>query len=190
MSIHGKYNVVNRLHPLTTWAVVIAGLLICLVTGSCRSSRNLVQETTSTEHCEADTTEQALSFHAGESDSLYQREAVRGGSGDSGRIDIERDSAGRPVTIIWYHDFRFEGFGENLQNTQALFTFSGHSGTSKTSGTVDSVTEKKEETSEEINASISLENIIGSSLVILVIVYLIYIFISDQFIPWLKKKRQ
>ncbi|HUN15127.1 MAG TPA: hypothetical protein PKZ47_08910, partial [Alistipes sp.] len=60
---------------------------------------------------------------------------------------------------------------------------------SESSGAVDSVNEKTEETTEEINTAISLENIIGPGLLGLILLYLIYLFFADIVWPWIKQKR-
>lgn len=187
---HGKYNLAYRLRTFTAGASFLACLVACVVAGGCRSSRNMVQESTTVEHSEFNTSEENKSVHSEADDSIYQREAISGSSGERGRIDIERDSAGRPIVILWTFNSNF--LSENYSDTfrKNLFTFRGSSGSAQSSGAVDSVTEKKEETQEEINASISLDSLIGSGLLSLVIMYVVYVLIADHLWPWIKNRKR
>lgn len=185
-----KYNLGYRLRALSTCAGLLACLVTCLLAGGCRSSRNMVQETTTVEHREFDATERADSLAAEQSDSIHQRGAVCGGSVECGRIDIERDTTGKPVVIYWTVNTDFSATTSAETLAKNFFTLRGSSSSAQTSGAVDSVSEKKEETQEEINPAIPLESLIGSALLSLVVLYVIYVIIADHLWPWIKNRKR
>lgn len=187
---NGKYNLGYRLRALSACAGLLACLITGLLAGGCRSSRNMVQETTTVEHREFDATERSDSLATEQSDSIHQRGAVCGASVERGRIDIERDTTGKPVVIYWAVNTDFSATVSAETLAKNFFTLRGSSSSAQTSGAVDSVNEKKEETQEEINPAIPLEYLIGSSLLLLVIFYAIFVIIGDHLWPWLKNRRK
>lgn len=86
-------------------------------------------------------------------DSICQRDTIKGGAGERGRIDIERDTAGRPVVILWNvnTDFSAEASMETLK--KGVFDLRGSSNNTEASGSVDSVTKEKEEVTQEVDVS-------------------------------------
>ena len=150
----------------------------------------MVEETTTVEHYEFNESEGGDSLTAEGSYSIYQRETVEGYTGECGRINIERDSTGRPVVIFWNIYRPFSRAARTEKTETGIFTLRGSSKSTKTAGTVDSDTKKTEETKKEINPAIPLESLIGTGLILLCILYLIYIFIADVLFPWIKKLRK
>lgn len=190
MKINGKSYLGYRLRSLSNWALLLACLVTGSITGGCRSSRNVVEETTAVEHHNSESYDTNDSISGAASDSICRRETNRGSAGERGRIDIERDSAGRPVVILWnvHSDFSATATAQTLGT--GLFTLRGSSSVAQSSNAVDSLTEKTEETKEEVNPAIPLEQLIGSGLILLVIIYLIYVFFADVLVPWIRQRRK
>lgn len=185
MKINGKYYIGNRLRSLANRTLLCACVIACLVAGGCRSSRSIVQETEAIEHHEYNDTEKNESFHGEANDTICQRDSIKGSAGERGRIDIERDSTGRPVVILWNvnSDFSAEASTETLG--KGLFTLRATSNKSEASDSVDSVTQKKEETTKEVKVGIPLECLIGWSIVAAMI-----LFYTGDYIYRLWKKRK
>lgn len=91
--------------------------------------------------------------------------------------------------IIWTRSAIVSTLSKRDKEAQKWFYGLNATRHSESSGAVDSVNEKTEETTEEINTAISLENIIGPGLLGLVLLYLIYVFFADIVWPWIKQKR-
>lgn len=190
MKINGKSYLGYRLRSLSNWALLLACLVTGSITGGCRSSRNVVEETTAVEHHNSESYDTNDSISGAASDSICRRETNRGSAGERGRIDIERDSAGRPVVIVWAVNSDFSAYTEALSHETGLFTLRGSSSSSANTDAVDSLTEKTEETKEEVNPAIPLETLIGSSLLLLVIFYVLFVIVGDHLWPWIKQRRK
>ena len=91
--------------------------------------------------------------------------------------------------IYWTFAGNFSTLSKRDKEAQNWFYGLNATRHSESSGAVDSVNEKTEETTEEINTAISLENIIGPGLLGLILLYLIYLFFADIVWPWIKQKR-
>lgn len=182
---NGKYNFGYRLRALSTRTLFCACLVACLIAGGCRSSRNLVQETDTIEHIEFNSSEGNESIHSEANDSICQRDTIKSSAGERGRIDIERDSAGLPVVIVWnvQTDFSAEASTEKIET--GLFDLRRKSDNTEASGAVDSLAKKKEETTKEVKVGIPLECLIGWSIVAALI-----LFYTGDYIYRLWKKRK
>ena len=97
---NGKYYLGYRVRSLSNRAFICACVVACLITGGCRSSRNVVQESETIEHNEFNTSEKNESVHSEANDTICQRDTIKGDAVEHGRIDIKRDTAGRPVVIL------------------------------------------------------------------------------------------
>lgn len=150
----------------------------------------MVQETETVEHNEFSTFEKNESVYSEANDSICQRDTIKGDTRERGRIDIERDTAGRPVVILWAINSNFSAEASTEILEKGIFDLRGSSSSARNSGDVDSVSKKKEEAQEEINPAIPLEYLIGSSLLLLVIFYAILVKIGDYLWPWLKNLRK
>lgn len=183
---NGKYNLGSRSHISLRCAALFYSLIACLLIGGCRSSRNLVQETDTIEHIEFNSSEGNESIHSEATDSICQQDSIKGSAGERGRIDIERDSAGLPVVIVWnvQTDFSAEASTEKIET--GLFDLRRKSNNAEASGSVDSVTKKKEEITKEVNAGIPLECLIGWSIVAL----LILLYTGDYIYRLWKRRRK
>lgn len=182
---NGKYYFGHSLRALSTRTLLCACLVACLIAGGCRSSRNLVQETDTVEHIEFNASEGNESFHSEANDSIYQRDTIKSSAGERGRIDIERDTAGRPVVILWSVNTNFSAEASSKKLETSFFTLRGSTNSSEASGSVDSVTKKKEEVTKEVKVGIPLECLIGWSIVILLIVF----YTGDYIYRLWKRKR-
>lgn len=150
---NGKSCLIHRFRPLSNRAFICACVVAGLIAGGCRSSRNVVQESETIEHNEFNTSEKNESVHSEANDSICQRDTIKGGAGERGRIDIERDTAGRPVVILWNvnTDFSAEASMETLK--KGIFDLRGSSNNTEASGSVDSVSKEKEEITQEVDVS-------------------------------------
>lgn len=182
---NGKYYLGYRLRSLSNRAFICACVVACLIAGGCRSSRNAVQESETIEHNEFNTSEKNESVHSEANDTICQRDTIKGGAGERGRIDIERDTAGRPVVILWAINSNFSAEASTETLKKGIFDLRGSTNNAEASGSVDSITEKKEETTEEINVGIPLEWLIGWSIVGIMI-----LFYTGDYIYRLWKKRE
>ena len=168
---HGKYNFGYRLRALSTRTLFCACLVACLIAGGCRSSRNVVQESETIEHNEFNTSEKNESVHSEANDTICQRDTIKGDAVEHGRIDIKRDTAGRPVVILWNVNTNFSAEASTEKIETGLFDLRRKSNNSEDSGSVDSVTKKKEEVTKEVKVGIPLECLIGWSIVALLIIF-------------------
>lgn len=182
---NGKYYLGYRLRSLSNRAFLCACIVACLIVGGCRSSRSVVQESETVEHNEFSQSEANESVHSEANDTICQRDTIKGGAGERGRIDIERDTAGRPVVILWAINSNFSAEASTETLKKGIFDLRGSTNNAEASGSVDSLAQKKEETTEEINVGIPLECLIGWS-----IVGLLILFYTGDYIYRLWKKRQ
>lgn len=182
---HGKYYFGHRLRAFSTRALLCACLVACLIAGGCRSSRNLVQETDTIEHIEFNASEGNESVHSEANDSICQRDSIKSSAGERGRIDIERDTAGRPVVILWNVNGNFSAQASTEKIEKGFFKLRGSSNNSEASGSMDSVTKKKEEVTKEVKVGIPLECLIGWGIVLLLILF----YTGDYIYRLWKRKR-
>lgn len=175
-----------QLRVLSMCAVFLA----CISTISCHSSRSTVSQTATVEHVELTETKQTDSIQGEQRNSLHQRSENRERVEDRGRVDIERDSAGRPTVVCWFRNFDFEGFEETFQGAEDIFTLRSYSEVSDSSATADSVSQKKEETQTEVNATLPIETFIGLGIILPVILYVIYLAFSEILLPWIRQRHR
>lgn len=183
---NGKYYFGYRLRAFSTRTLVCACLVTGLLAGGCRSSRSVVQETETIEHIEFNTSEGNESVHSEANDSICQRDTIKSSAGERGRIDIERDTAGRPVVILWNVNTNFSAEASTETLKKGIFDLRGSSNNSEASGSVDSVTKEKEEVTKEVKVGIPLECLIGWSIVILLILF----YAGDYIYRIWKRKRK
>lgn len=173
----------NGRHNLGNLASLFICLFSCLLAGGCRSSRNSVEETHGQIHATVKESFVTDTLHAAATTDKTKTDSASLQGTECGRLNIERDSGGRPVVIYWFRHFDFQGFGESVQNSGTVFSLCGSSNRFKSSGTVDFVTEEKEETTEEINTAIPLESLVGSGIFLLVVAYIIYTVVVNYLWP-------
>lgn len=174
---------------LSRLLLLMALVLVGSAFNSCKSSRNMVEETRTEFHYSGRDSTRV--------DSILMEGNERSSQGDTtsvsadlhGSIEIKRDTVGRPIKITWTRSSLVWTLSKRDKEAQNWFYGLNAARRSESSGTVDSVNEKTEETTEEISTTISLENIIGPGLLCLALLYLIYLFFTHIVWPWIKQKR-
>ena len=155
----------------------------------CRSTKEAVEETTiqAVSESSADSTFNAAA--TAEKTTETRADSIDVLTNERGRVEIKRDSAGRPVVIVWNYDWRLQG--NNTMQTETGKWFSGFNSSrhSEASGKTDTDTKKKKEAKTEVDTSIPLETIVGTALLGFLVLYVIYVIIADHVWPWIKQQR-
>lgn len=167
---------------------LMALVLVGSAFNSCKSSRNMVEETRTEFHYDGQDSTRVDSVLMGGNERSSESDTANISTDVRGSVEIKRDSVGRPIFIYWTFAGNFSTLSKRDKEAQNWFYGLNATRHSESSGAVDSVNEKTEETKEEINTAISLENIIGPGLLGLVLLYLIYLFFADIVWPWIKQK--
>ena len=167
----------------------MALVLVGSAFNSCKSSRNMVEETRTEFHYDGQDSTRVDSVLMGGNERSSESDTANISTDVRGSVEIKRDSVGRPIFIYWTFAGNFSTLSKRDTEKERWFYGLNATRHSESSGAVDSVNEKTEETTEEINTAISLENIIGPGLLGLVLLYLIYVFFADIVWPWIKQKR-
>ena len=171
----------------------VLALVVLILTAysftSCKSNRKAVEETRTEFHYSGQDSTRFDSVLIGGNERNSESDTTSVSTGASGTVEIKRDSAGRAIKIIWTRSALVSTLSKRDTEKERWFYGLNATRHSESSGAVDSVNEKTEETTEEINTAISLENIIGPGLLGLVLLYLIYLFFADIVWPWIKQKR-
>lgn len=174
---------VKRLYALLCGLLYLSVVLVSLA--ACRSSRNTVEETHREVHTAVsevnknDTLQSAATARQEQTDTAELRADERA------VIKLTRDSVGR---IIEIHSTRSAKVNANTKRkSERDRWFYGLNATrySEASDSVDSVTQKKEETTKEVKVGIPLECLIGWSIVAALI-----LFYTGDYIYRLWKKRK
>lgn len=172
-------------YVLVCLAAVCLGILF-----GCRSTKEVTEETSiqAVSESSADSTFNTAAF--AEKTIENRADSSNVCADERGRVEIERDSAGRPVVIIWNHDWRLQG--NNTMQEEKGKWFYGLNATrhSEASGKTDTDTKKKKEAKTEVDPSIPLETIVGTAVVGFGLLYVIYIMIADHIWPWIKERRR
>lgn len=155
----------------------------------CKSSRKVVEQTRTETHYTGRDSTRIDSAILGGNERNSESDTTIVSTGTSGTVEIKRDSAGRAIKIIWTRSALVSTLSKRDAEKERWFFGLNATRHSESSGAVDSVNEKTEETAEEIDTAISLESLIGSGLLGLVLLYLIYLFFTDIVWPWIKQKR-
>lgn len=174
--------------PRGVFALIVLILTVNFLT-ACKSYRKVVEEAGTEIHYSGRDSTRV--------DSILMRGNERSSQGDTasisadvhGSVEIKRDTVGRPIKIIWTRSALVSTLSK--RDTEKDRWFYGRNATrySESSGAVDSVATKTEEVTQTVDTRISLENIIGSGLLGLIFLYLIYLFFADIVWPWIKQKR-
>lgn len=171
----------------------VLALVVLILTAysftSCKSNRKAVEETRTEFHYSGQDSTRFDSVLIGGNERNSESDTTSVSTGASGTVEIKRDSAGRAIKIIWTRSALVSTLSKRDTEKERWFYGLNATRHSESSGAVDSANEKTEETTEEINTAISLENIIGPGLLGLVLLYLIYVFFADIVWPWIKQKR-
>lgn len=182
-----KHGNKNFCQPFGVLALVVL-IIIANTFTSCKSYRKAVEETRTEFHYTGQDSTRVDSVLIGGNERSSERDTANISTDMRGTVEIKRDSVGRPRFIYWTFAGDFSTLSKRDKEAQNWFYGLNASRHSESSGTVDSINEKTEETTEKVNTAISLEHIIGPGLLGLVFLYLIYLFFSDVVWPWIKQK--
>lgn len=171
------------------YEIIFVSCLICICVGilsGCRSTKKVIEETTIQEVSEssADSTFNTAATTEKTTETRADSSNVR--ADERGRVEIERDSAGRPIVVIWNYDWHLQG--TNTLQTEKGKWFNGLNTSyhSEASRKTDTDTKKKKETETEMDTSIPLEFRIGWTIVLLLIIF----YTADAIWRKIKKSRQ
>lgn len=181
---NGKYYLGYRFRAWLPWVALLSGFIACLLVVGCRSSRNSVEETHREVHTavkEGFTTD-TLNATAATCETQTDTAALR--SDERAVISLKRDSAGRVVEIHTERRANVKANVSRKTERDRWFYCLNATRYSEASDSVDSVTKKKEEATEEVKVGISLECLIGWSIVAFLI-----LFYTGDYIYRLWKKR-
>lgn len=168
---------------------LIALILIGNTFAGCKSYKKAVEETRTESHYTGRDSTRVDSVLVRGSERSSQADTASVSTAERGTVEIKRDSVGRAVKIIWTRSAFISTLSKRDKEKERWFYGLNATRHSESSGAVDSVSTEKEETTEEVNTAISLENIIGPGLLGLVLLYLIYLLFADVVWPWIKQKR-
>lgn len=166
------------------FTVICLLVSLSLVT-ACHSTRRISEDTHAEQHftSSADSTFNAAATAERTTESRSDFSNVR--ADERGRVEIERDSAGRPVVIIWNHNWRLQGNNAIQTETGKLSAEVNASHHSEASGMVDSDTSKKEETTVAVDPALPVKCAVG----VLFGIVLLYLSLNFSW-PWIKKLRR
>ena len=167
----------------------MALVLVGSAFNSCKSSRNVVEETRTEFHYTGQDSTRVNSVLIGGNERNSESDTTSVSTGATGTVEIKRDSVGRPIKIIWTRSAIVSTLSKRDTEKERWFYGLNATRYSESSGAVDSVSTKKEEVTQTVDTRVSLENIIGLVLFGPVILHLIYVFFADIVWPWIKQKR-
>lgn len=174
---------VKRLYALLCGLLCLSVVLVSLA--ACRSSRNTVEETYREVHTDISEVNQNDTLQSAATARQEQTDTAELRADERAVIKLTRDSVGR---IIEIHSTRSAKVNANTKRkSERDRWFYGLNATrySEASDSVDSVTQKKEETTKEVKVGIPLECLIGWSIVAALI-----LFYTGDYIYRLWKKRK
>lgn len=169
---HGKYYLL----------VVLRCLAVCSFISlfSCHSNRQATETKEireSSYYCDSVFVDSKL---VADTARTERRDTTAATATETGTILVHRDSTGKPERITWTITQNIKGITQRTEEKERLFYGLNATRHSESSGAVDSVATKKEKVTQTVDTRISLVNIIGPVLLVLVI----YIFWQ-----WIKQKR-
>lgn len=175
-------------HPRRLFLLFVLVFIGVASTG-CKSSRNVVEETRTEYHYTGQDSARVDSMLMGGNERSSESDTTNISTDVRGSVEIKRDSVGRPIFLYWTYSGNLSAFSLRAAEAQMGFFGLNASRHSASSGTVDSVDEKKEETAQEIDTRISLRNILGFGCPELVGLFLIYMLFAKVIWPFVKQKR-
>ena len=181
-----KHGNKNFCQPFGVLALIVLILTVNSFT-SCKSYRKAVEETRTEFHYTGKDSTRVDSVLMGGNKRSCESDTTSVSTGASGTVEIKRDSAGRAIKIIWTRSALVSTLSKRDTEKERWFYGLNATRHSESSDAVESVDKKTEETTEELNATISLENIIGSGLLGIILLLLVYHFFMDFIWPRIKQ---
>lgn len=183
---NGKTCLSHRFRSLSNRAFICACLIACLYVVGCRSSRNTVEETQREVHAVVKETFATDTVYTAATSCETQTDTAAVRADERAVISLKRDSAGRVVEIRTERSAKVNANVSRKTDRDRWFYGLNATRYSEASGSVDSVTKKKEEIAKEVNVGIPLECLIGWSIVALLILF----YTGDYIYRIWKRKRK
>lgn len=174
---------VKRINALLCGLLCMSVTLVSLA--ACRSYRNTVEETHREVHTAVSEVNQNDTLQSAATARQERTDTAELRADERAVIKLTRDSVGRIIEIHSARSAKVNANAKRKSERDRWFYGLNATSYSEASGSVDSLTQKKEETTEEINVGIPLECLIGWS-----IVGLLILFYTGDYIYRLWKKRQ
>lgn len=174
-------------YPIILLGIFLLLMLLC----ACNSKRTAVTETETVGNLTvmADTTHAEYCVKESAVSEGHVSGSVETKVSDTGRISINRDSAGRVTGVEWERSGNASSHGSASGGSVSGTETSGSSGTAARSRA--SQSSRKEKTREEKQTEtqpIPWECRIGWTLVGLGLIYVIYVIIKDYLPEWIRKR--
>ncbi|MBO5054556.1 MAG: hypothetical protein J6C44_10065 [Muribaculaceae bacterium] len=162
-------------------------IVCCLGLGSCRVSRHINERVNEVSHIDSVAVTRVDTVRVIERVAVMERDTVKLDARNQGSMDIRRDSTGRPVSITWDLSLGLSGLkGIDLEST-GLYNARCFAAEDSCATTIDADRAKKVES--ETKAGAQVDDFIAAVTVSLIVLYLIYIFLHDIFLPWYRKRQ-
>ena len=132
------------LHHSRRLFFLMALVLVGFAFNSCKSSRNVVEETRTEFHYSGQDSTRVDSVLMGGNERTSESDTTSVSTGATGTVEIKRDSAGRASKIIWTRSAIVSTLSKRDKEAQNWFYGLNATRHSESSGAVDSVNEKTE----------------------------------------------
>lgn len=176
---HGTYHI-----------FVLSALVFASVCGAgCHSVRTAAEKTETERTTVLHRNERSDSFKIHSSATATEEDSVEVRTAESADIRISRDSSGRINRIVYRGNRQCvqSGWAQQSQSTEALQ--SGGSYRATASDSIYSVVQTAAEAKKEVGTPISVTEMVGVSLVLMVLLHLVYVILTDNILPWMRKRK-
>lgn len=174
---------------ILVYILTIVYTVIIMALGSCRTTKVAEQAETAYEQTIVDAGADTVAVNGDFSVSETCRDAQSGSRRDGGSVVIRRDQQGLPVFIWWQAQTSFEGVATHEGEARGAIASEAISGRLNVSTASGSATERKEkEVQEPLRASQVIECYIGTTLMVLALLYIGFVILKDGGgWQWIKK---
>ena len=163
------------------------GLILAFAIGSCSSSRNTIRSRAASDTVSVSQSSHADTILLHDTITLTRRDTLRRAASEEGTLAITRDSLGRPAFIRWRR--LAAGTAIASAGTRSVRDVASSASGSASRSAAAHAEAFAEETQVE-TVGRPWECIVGSSLMGLAIIYVIYVVIADHIIPWLRQRNR
>lgn len=176
---------------------LLAAALILTIFGGCSTTRRTVTEEIRTQTAAADTTVTTAAVSADtisvatKSDTVTADTALCA-SMERGALEISRDSAGRPLRLLWTIGYTGFSASRRYAATQNYIdTLRRAAAAAKAiKSAAGTKTAVKEKVTEKKKREVPVDCKIGWSLMAFVIAYTIFVVVKDYVLPWVKSGKR